>query len=148
MQSITKPVKINFSRFFSVEWRLLQNLPKISVLNGNPLSRADLRAVKIDMCRMVVILSAKVFLHSLTFNLFIVLLTHSLLQNFKLFVILIVLLIHSFSKIIFQIFFYKSLFENQFDLFSMHCCESFFVRSVIFSLETNFNDFHDLWFPF
>jgi hypothetical protein len=46
--------------FFSDEWRLLQNLPKISVLNGNPLSRADLRAVKIDMCRMVVILSAKV----------------------------------------------------------------------------------------
>ena len=44
--------------FFPDEWRLLQNLPKISVLNGNPLSRADLRAVKIDMCRMVVILSA------------------------------------------------------------------------------------------
>jgi len=45
---------------FSGEWRLLQNLPKISVLNGDPMSRADLRAVKIDMCRMVVILSAKV----------------------------------------------------------------------------------------
>ena len=41
------------------EWKLLQNLPKISVLNGSPLSRADLRAVKIDMCRMCVILSAK-----------------------------------------------------------------------------------------
>ena len=48
------------SILFPDEWRLLQNLPKISVLNGNPLSRADLRAVKIDMCRMVVILSAKV----------------------------------------------------------------------------------------
>ena len=42
------------------EWKLLQNLPKISVLNGSPLSRADLRAVKIDMCRLCVILSAKV----------------------------------------------------------------------------------------
>merc|ERR1719420_252775 len=38
---------------------MLQNLPKISVLNGSPLSRADLRAVKIDMCRMCVTLSAK-----------------------------------------------------------------------------------------
>lgn len=44
------------------EWRLLQNLPKINVLNGSPLSRADLRAVKVDMCRMCVILSAKVHL--------------------------------------------------------------------------------------
>ncbi|XP_059098255.1 calcium-activated potassium channel slowpoke-like isoform X2 [Tigriopus californicus] len=42
------------------EWRLLQNLPKINVLNGSPLSRADLRAVKVDMCRMCVILSAKI----------------------------------------------------------------------------------------
>jgi hypothetical protein len=38
----------------------LQNLPKISVLNGDPLSRADLRAVKVDLCRLCVILSAKV----------------------------------------------------------------------------------------
>jgi hypothetical protein len=45
---------------FSEEWKMLQNLPKISVLNGSPLSRADLRAVKIDLCRMCVILSAKV----------------------------------------------------------------------------------------
>ena len=46
--------------FFSGEWKLLQNLPKISVLNGSPLSRADLCAVKVDMCRLCVILSAKV----------------------------------------------------------------------------------------
>ena len=39
---------------------MLKNLPKISALNGSPLSRADLRAVKIDMCRMCVVLSAKV----------------------------------------------------------------------------------------
>lgn len=45
---------------FPEEWNLLQNLPKISVLNGSPLSRADLRAVKIDLCRICVILSAKV----------------------------------------------------------------------------------------
>ncbi len=42
------------------EWMLLRNLPKISILDGSPLSRADLRAVKIDMCRLCVILSAKV----------------------------------------------------------------------------------------
>ncbi|XP_076368256.1 calcium-activated potassium channel slowpoke-like isoform X2 [Tachypleus tridentatus] len=42
------------------EWKMLQNLPKISVLNGSPLSRADLRAVNINLCDMCVILSAKV----------------------------------------------------------------------------------------
>ena len=45
---------------FTGEWHLLKNLPKFSCLNGDPLSRADLRAVKIDMCRMCVVLSAKV----------------------------------------------------------------------------------------
>ncbi|XP_076348972.1 calcium-activated potassium channel slowpoke-like isoform X2 [Tachypleus tridentatus] len=42
------------------EWKMIQNLPKISVLNGSPLSRADLRAVNINLCDMCVILSAKV----------------------------------------------------------------------------------------
>ncbi|XP_071452096.1 calcium-activated potassium channel slowpoke isoform X11 [Hetaerina americana] len=42
------------------EWKMLQNLPKISVLNGSPLSRADLRAVNVNLCDMCVILSAKV----------------------------------------------------------------------------------------
>merc|ERR1719228_3137932 len=42
------------------EWKTLQNLPKISVLNGAPLSRADLRAVNVNLCDMCVILSAKV----------------------------------------------------------------------------------------
>ena len=51
---------LSFFLNFTEEWKLLQNMPKISVLNGSPLSRADLRAVKIDMCRMCVILSAKV----------------------------------------------------------------------------------------
>ncbi|CAI6369164.1 unnamed protein product [Macrosiphum euphorbiae] len=41
------------------EWKMLQNLPKISVLNGSPLSRADLRAVNVNLCDMCVILSAK-----------------------------------------------------------------------------------------
>jgi len=39
---------------------MLQNLPKISVLNGSPLSRADLSAVNINLCDMCVILSAKI----------------------------------------------------------------------------------------
>merc|ERR1719369_973022 len=42
------------------EWKTLQNLPKISVLNGSPLSRADLRSVNVNLCDMCVILSAKV----------------------------------------------------------------------------------------
>lgn len=42
------------------EWKMLQNLPKISVLNGSPLSRADLRAVNVNLCDMCVILSAKI----------------------------------------------------------------------------------------
>jgi len=42
------------------EWKTLQNLPKISVLNGSPLSRADLRAVNVNLCDMCAILSAKV----------------------------------------------------------------------------------------
>jgi len=39
--------------YLKKEWKMLQNLPKISVLNGSPLSRADLRAVKIDLCRIL-----------------------------------------------------------------------------------------------
>jgi len=42
------------------EWKMLQNLPKITVLNGSPLSRADLRAVNVNLCDMCVILSAKI----------------------------------------------------------------------------------------
>src|SRR6218665_258289 len=42
------------------EWKMLQNLPKISILNGSPLSRADLRSVNINLCDMCVILSAKI----------------------------------------------------------------------------------------
>ncbi|KAF7639871.1 hypothetical protein Mgra_00000791 [Meloidogyne graminicola] len=42
------------------EWRTLHNLPKISILNGNPLSRADLRAVNINLCVMCVIISARI----------------------------------------------------------------------------------------
>jgi len=45
------------------EWKTLQNLPKISILHGSPLSRADLRAVNINLCDMCVILSAKVPSH-------------------------------------------------------------------------------------
>merc|ERR1719412_2377273 len=41
------------------EWKTLQNLPKISILNGSPLSRADLRAVNVNLCDMCGVLSAK-----------------------------------------------------------------------------------------
>uniref|UniRef100_A0A1I7ZQ92 BK channel n=2 Tax=Steinernema glaseri TaxID=37863 RepID=A0A1I7ZQ92_9BILA len=42
------------------EWKTLYNLPKISILNGSPLSRADLRAVNINLCDMCVIISARI----------------------------------------------------------------------------------------
>lgn len=57
------------------EWKTLHNLPKVSILNGNPLSRAgknpvfifkrqykclDLRAVNINLCDMCVIISARI----------------------------------------------------------------------------------------
>ena len=42
------------------EWETLQNMPKISVLNGTPMSRADLRSVNVNLSDMCVILSAKI----------------------------------------------------------------------------------------
>jgi len=42
------------------EWKTFQNLPKISILDGSPKSREDLRAVNINLCDMCIILSAKV----------------------------------------------------------------------------------------
>lgn len=41
------------------EWKMLQNFPKISILPGTPLNRANLRAVNINLCDMCVVLSAK-----------------------------------------------------------------------------------------
>ncbi|KAM9325385.1 calcium-activated potassium channel subunit alpha-1 isoform 2-T2 [Gastrophryne carolinensis] len=40
------------------EWETLHNFPKVSILPGTPLSRADLRAVNINLCDMCVVLSA------------------------------------------------------------------------------------------
>ncbi|KAJ0016230.1 hypothetical protein NQD34_014520 [Periophthalmus magnuspinnatus] len=44
--------------YFRREWDTLHNFPKVSILPGTPLSRADLRAVNINLCDMCVILSA------------------------------------------------------------------------------------------
>ncbi|PAV65541.1 hypothetical protein WR25_00823 [Diploscapter pachys] len=46
--------------YLRTEWKTLYNLPKISILDGSPLSRADLRAVNINLCDMCVIVSARV----------------------------------------------------------------------------------------
>lgn len=46
--------------FVKREWHLLKNLPKISIMEGSPMSRADLRALKIKLCRTCILLSAKV----------------------------------------------------------------------------------------
>jgi len=45
--------------FLVREWGLLRNMPKISIMDGNPLNRADIRAVKVNLCRTCVLLSAK-----------------------------------------------------------------------------------------
>lgn len=42
------------------EWGLLSNLPKISVMEGSPNNRGDLRAVKVNLARTVILLSAMV----------------------------------------------------------------------------------------
>ena len=41
------------------EWDTLEMLPKILVLHGSPMSRADLRAVNVNLSDMCIILSAK-----------------------------------------------------------------------------------------
>ncbi|GFR86399.1 calcium-activated potassium channel subunit alpha-1 [Elysia marginata] len=41
------------------EWKTLQNFPKLSILPGSPLNRANLRAVNVNLCDMCVIVSAK-----------------------------------------------------------------------------------------
>ncbi|KAI6223778.1 BK channel [Aphelenchoides fujianensis] len=53
-------VIVGDAEYLKHEWKTLQNLPKISILNGNPLSRADLRAVNINLCDMCVIASARI----------------------------------------------------------------------------------------
>ena len=47
--------------YVSREWGLLSNLPKISVMEGSPTNRADLRAVKVNLAKTVILLSAMVF---------------------------------------------------------------------------------------
>lgn len=47
-------VIVSHVEYLKREWKMLQNLPKVSVLNGSPLSRADLRAVNINLCDMCV----------------------------------------------------------------------------------------------
>ncbi|XP_067828644.1 calcium-activated potassium channel subunit alpha-1a isoform X2 [Heptranchias perlo] len=44
--------------YLTKEWETLHNFPKVSILPGTPLCRADLRAVNINLCDMCVILSA------------------------------------------------------------------------------------------
>ena len=53
-------VIIGNADYIDREWDTISTLPKISVLHGSPMSRADLRAVNINLCDMCVILSAKV----------------------------------------------------------------------------------------
>ena len=55
-----RPTSSETTNIVCREWYLLKNLPKISVMEGSPMSRADLRALKIKLCKTCVILSAKV----------------------------------------------------------------------------------------
>ena len=53
-------VIIGNADYIDREWDTLSTLPKISILHGSPMSRADLRAVNINLSDMCVIMSAKV----------------------------------------------------------------------------------------
>ena len=52
-------ISLNFNSLNCREWGLLRNLPKLTVIDGSPLNRADLRAVKVNLCRSCIILSAR-----------------------------------------------------------------------------------------
>ncbi|XP_038061230.1 calcium-activated potassium channel subunit alpha-1-like isoform X15 [Patiria miniata] len=45
-------------QYIDREWQTLKNFPKVYIMNGSPLSRADLRAANVNQCDMCVILSA------------------------------------------------------------------------------------------
>lgn len=44
--------------FLEREWQQIYNFPKITLVKGDPLSRADLRAVSVNTCASCVVLSA------------------------------------------------------------------------------------------
>ena len=59
-QSNYKSLIIGPIEYLKREWKLLQNLPKVSVFDGSALVRRDMRAININHCDMCIILSAKV----------------------------------------------------------------------------------------
>nr|XP_011442011.2 calcium-activated potassium channel slowpoke isoform X14 [Crassostrea gigas] len=58
-QDLKHVVIVGNIEYLEREWRTLQNFPKITILAGSPLNRANLRAVNVNLCDMCVILSAK-----------------------------------------------------------------------------------------
>nr|AWJ68271.1 putative large conductance calcium-activated potassium channel BKKCa 1 [Hirudo verbana] len=52
-------VIVGDKEYIKKEWKSICNFPKISILGGSPLNRANLRAVHINLCDMCVILSAR-----------------------------------------------------------------------------------------
>ncbi|KAK2169419.1 hypothetical protein LSH36_10g10030 [Paralvinella palmiformis] len=52
-------VIVGDKEYIKKEWKNLCNFPQISILDGSPLNRANLRAVNINLCDMCVILSAR-----------------------------------------------------------------------------------------
>ncbi|XP_061193987.1 calcium-activated potassium channel subunit alpha-1-like isoform X1 [Saccostrea echinata] len=58
-QELKHVVIVGNLEYLEREWRTLQNFPKITILAGSPLNRANLRAVNVNLCDMCVILSAK-----------------------------------------------------------------------------------------
>ncbi|ESO08881.1 hypothetical protein HELRODRAFT_168799 [Helobdella robusta] len=52
-------VLVGDKEYMKKEWKNICNFPKISILGGSPLNRANLRAVHINMCDMCIILSAR-----------------------------------------------------------------------------------------
>ena len=56
--SLHQVVLVGPAEYIAREWAGLANLPRLLVLDGDPRCRADLRAVNINLARLVVVLSA------------------------------------------------------------------------------------------
>ena len=55
---IKEIVFLGDKEYLRKEWSSISSFPKVKIMPGSPLKRADLRTVKINMCEMCVIISA------------------------------------------------------------------------------------------
>ncbi|XP_022107903.1 calcium-activated potassium channel subunit alpha-1-like isoform X18 [Acanthaster planci] len=58
LEELKTIVLLGDMQYIAREWQTLKNFPKVYIMDGSPLSRADLRAANVNQCDMCVILSA------------------------------------------------------------------------------------------